>query len=362
MIAVAVRLLTHCGAALAGLFVLLALPACSAPAPDTAGAQSITLTYASLYPPNHPFSRADQRWIEFVERESGGRVRIRPFWSGTIISSNQNLVELRHGMADIGMITPMYARTAHLQRVQASFYNDVDGIAPQIAAYRCLASRFPEFNAELPGLHVLAVQGGNYPGILTRGRPVRRLADLRGLRLRAQSDMAAILRAAGGDPVEMPMSEVYSSMARGVIDGVIAPADALRSMHLAEVGDYYTAFRIPRGAYPARAMSERRWRSLPEDVRALLTRSQDVWETALTEEIHGGLRAGSEFGREKGITFIAVAPEEQTRLNDFYNRDAMNSARRLAGYGIDAEPIVRAAWNIVAAQRAGQLAECGRTG
>ena len=87
------------------LLLALALAACGAAPPN----QTI-LTYASPYPPGHPFSRADLAWIAAVEKASGGRLRIRPFWAGALLSSEQSMEEIRHGVADIGLITPIYAR------------------------------------------------------------------------------------------------------------------------------------------------------------------------------------------------------------------------------------------------------------
>ena len=79
------------------------------------------LTYASPYSPSHPFSRADHRVDEHGSRErSGGRLRIQPFWSGALLSSEHSMTEMRHGVVDIGLITPIYARGgAHLIHVQA---------------------------------------------------------------------------------------------------------------------------------------------------------------------------------------------------------------------------------------------------
>ena len=112
---------------------------------------------------------------------------------------------------------------------------------------------------------VLAVQGGNLPGILTRNRRVETLEDLAGLRLRAPAELLPVLRHFGADPVEMPMGEVYSALAKGVLDGVVAPKDTLKSLHFAEVAHYFNTLSIPRGAYAARAMGERRWRTLSDD-------------------------------------------------------------------------------------------------
>ena len=75
------------------LGALLALAAC---APRPAGHVEV-LRYASPYSPNHPFSRADIAWMKYVEAESGGRLKVQPFWGGALISSDQSVIELRHG-------------------------------------------------------------------------------------------------------------------------------------------------------------------------------------------------------------------------------------------------------------------------
>ena len=102
------------------------------------------LTYATPYGPGHPFSRADLRWIEHVERASGGSLRIRPVWSGGLLSSEMSMEELRHGVADIGLITPIYVRGGtHLIRMQSGFYSGADSIEAQVALYRCLERSTP---------------------------------------------------------------------------------------------------------------------------------------------------------------------------------------------------------------------------
>ena len=41
-------------------------------------------------------SHADQTWIEHVERQSGGSLRIRTIWSGALLAADQSMIELRH--------------------------------------------------------------------------------------------------------------------------------------------------------------------------------------------------------------------------------------------------------------------------
>lgn len=313
------------------LLLALALGACSRALPP----EVTELTYATPYPPSHPFSRADQRWMDWVEQESGGRLRIRPVWSGALLSAEMSMTELRHGVADIGLITPIYVRGGtHLLRIQTGFYSGADSIESQVAMYRCLESAVPRISEELEGLEVLVVQGGLLPGILTRGRPVRSLEDLRGMRIRAPTELLAVLRGLGADPVNMPMGEVYSALAKGVIDGVVAPPDTFQALHLVEVADYFYELRVPRGAYPARAMGEKRWAELEGWQRDLLDRSKDIWEEALTDEIYRSEAVGRDAGEGRIVSFPAD-PVDQTRFDELYLRDAEVNARDLERFGID---------------------------
>lgn len=330
----------------------LALAACSAP---RSGAEYL-LSYASPYAPTHAFGRADLAWMRLIEQQSGGRIAFETYWSGSLISSDMSMVEIRHGLVDIGLVTPIYARGgAHMLKAQTGFYSGVRNIPDQVAVYDCLASRFPEFGRELEGLHVLAVQGGNFPGVLTRNRPLRTLADFRGLRLRTQAETNDILRRLGADPVNMPMAEVYSALAKGVIDGVVAPADTIHGLHFSEVARHFSTIRFSRGAYPARAMSDEALHRLPPDLQALLLRSKPAWEAALTREITAGEQAGLKFARTHGIEIIPFPASEQARFDALYDEYALEQAQRLRDFGLEGEPVLREAQRLIAAARDGPI-------
>lgn len=340
-------------------FLALALVGCGqAPSPVRT-----VLSYASPYPPGHPFSKADIAWMKWVEQASGDKLKIRPYWAGALLSNEQSMEEVRHGVADIGLITPIYARGgAHTQRAQAGFYGGVASMDSQVAIYKCLAARFPELNDELAGLHILAVQGGNFPGVVTRSRPVTGLADLRGLRLRAPAENLEVLRGLGADPVNMPMGEVYSALAKGVIDGVIAPADTLKSLHFAEVAPHFSTLRVSRGAYPARAMSQTRWSALPDDLKRVLTAGQPVWEAALSNEIMAAEKAGIDFGRGNGVTFTAVGSADQKAFDARYNQNAARIALDLKRFGPDGTPLFHEAQRLIATTPAGTTPTCQADG
>ena len=323
------------------LAVVLLLTGC-APGADDGGVTE--LVYATPYSPTHPFSRADRRWIEFVESKSGGSLRIRPSWSGALLSSEHSMVELRHGVVDIGLITPIYVKGgAHLIRMQSGFYSGVRSIEQQVALYRCLADDNRQFAAEIEGLEILAVQGGSLPGIVTRDRPIASLDDLQGLRIRVPGELLNVMRDLGADPVNMPMGDVYSAMAKGVIDGVVAPTDTFRALHLAEVAKFYTPLAVPRGAYPARAIGTERWLELSAAERDVLEQSIPIWEAALADENRRALDEGWRYALDNGVVEVPISAEDQARFEALYAREAERNAAALSRYGIDGAAVLAAA-------------------
>lgn len=314
------------------LTLLLALGACARPAP-----QGVTvLTYASPYGPGHPFSRADKVWMDWVAAQSHGTLRIVPNWSGSLLSSDMSMEELRHGVADIGLITPIYSRGGtHLIRIQAGFYSGATTMPAQLALFACMRAGSVQLERELAGLKVLAVQGGPTLGIVTRDRPLHGLGDLRGMRIRAPTELLTVLGSLGADPVNMPMGEVYSALAKGVIDGVVAPADTFRSLHFAEVAHYYNTLRVPRGAYPSRAMGAARWKALSPDQRALLERSIAVWQRAIMDELQVAWQQGYDEAKAQGVVIGGMDAADQRRFDALYLADARRNAAALDRFGID---------------------------
>ncbi|CCA90974.1 TRAP transporter substrate-binding protein DctP [Novosphingobium sp. PP1Y] len=329
------------------LALTLLVAGCARPAPE-----GVTeLSYASPYGPNHPFSKADQAWMDWVARVSKGTLRIRPNWSGSLLSSDMSMEELRHGVADIGLITPIYSRGGtHLTRIQAGFYSSAESMPSQLALFDCMLASSPQLASELHGLKVLAVQGGPSLGIVTRNRALHSLDDIKGLRIRAPTELLTVLGSLGADPVNMPMNEVYSALAKGVIDGVVAPADTFRSLHFAEVASYYSTLRIPRGAYPSRAMGEAQWNALSEQQRDILQRGVAVWQDALMQELKVAWQKGYDEAVHSGVAISGMSDADQRRFDALYLQDAERNARGLDRFGIDGLAVFRTARASIAAR------------
>lgn len=293
------------------------------------------LSYGSPLSSNHTFSKADQDWIRHVEAASQGRIKIKAFWSGTLISSQQNVVELRHGVTDIAMITPIYMHAGmHAIRAQTGFYAGADRIQTQVEVFHCLLQEFPVFSEELEGLTILAVQGGTPSYLLSRNRSIATLDDIAGLRLRTPTALVPVVYALGGDPVLLPMGDVYPAFSKGIIDGVLTPEDTLLSMHFAEIGRYFIQLAMHRGAYPSRAMSLRSWQALPPDLQQIISDSSRFWEERIAHYTLLGNEAALAYGHKNGVEFVSLPESEQQRFNQLYMEIALRDAEALSQYGI----------------------------
>ena len=290
---------------------------------------------------------------EFPTRRTQGGVTV---WDRSAALDGVTLLGMRRNNEMVAVVVDMEGRELHRWALP---YSAVWPEAPHIIR------QAPDSQISWHGMHLFAngdllfnFQGGNFPGVLTRSKPVRSLDDLKGLRLRTQSETIDVLRRLGADPVDMPMGEVYPALAKGVIDGVVAPVDTLRALHFAEVASYFTELHISRGSYPARAISARVWAALPDDLRSILTGSQAVWERALMDEVLKGQEAGYLFGREHGVEFIAVSAEDQRRFDEVSRQSAVDRAGSLRAYGIDGDAILFRVHSLIRRRAEGYAMTC----
>ena len=190
---------------------------------------------------------------------------------------------------------------------------------------------------------MLAVQGGSLPGIITTDKPVHSLDDLVGLRLRAPTELLTVLSELGVDAISMPMNDVYSGLAKGMLDGVVAPLDTFRSLHFADVAKYYANLEVTRGAYPARAMRLERWQQLDPELQQVLEEATFVWEAALSRQTQVAQQEGLELAVQEGVQITDIAPSEQARFDAQYLLEAERNAAALDQYGIDGRSVLAVA-------------------
>lgn len=270
-------------------------------------AAEFNLTYSTPYTQTHPYGHADADWIARIEEQTDGRVMITPYWGGSLISSREGVDELAAGVADIANITPIYARSGYdLVRNTPTFFYGFDDPKKTLTVFMDLWNEYPEYQKELAGVHVLAFNVGTPMHLMLREKPVETLADLKGLRIRSAIDYIGPLAEFGAEGVTMPMTDTYPALEKGVVDGVIAPYEALKSLSFAEVIKYYSKLPHARGAYPSRAMNQGVWDKLPADIQKVFTDNIQWLSDKTLEYAMASDDVGKQYGEEHGVKFNEV--------------------------------------------------------
>jgi tripartite ATP-independent transporter DctP family solute receptor len=106
--------------------------------------------------------------------------------------------------------------------------------------------------------------------IYNRVRPVRSLADIKGLRLRVQQSelMSDMVRALGADPIELPYGQVRTGLATKLIDGAENNWPSFVTTDHYKYASYYTVTEHTMSP-EVLVMSQKAWESLSAEDRKI---------------------------------------------------------------------------------------------
>ncbi len=297
-------------------------------------AQTTTLKYSNWLPPGQAMRvEVVEPWIAEVEKATQGRVKIEtaPKVVGTLPAQFD---VARDGQADLVIFIPGYTpnRFDLLEVLQLPFVSD----NPEV--YAPLADRFyrkhlASYN-EFKGVHPLSVYVVSPGQIFNSKRPLRSVADFKGLKMRSpQTSATQALTLLGAVPISKPVSETYELLSSGVIDGTFMPPESIPAFKLTELVPYATI--VPGAVYNTvlvLGINEDKWKSLRAEDREAITRiSGDVFARQIGRAYANGDKAAFETMRKAGKpaeVFPAPALAEMKQVLLPIEREWMDKAKK----------------------------------
>jgi TRAP-type C4-dicarboxylate transport system substrate-binding protein len=272
----------------------------------------ITIKVANWFPVGMKHDTILREWSVDLEKRAGGKVKVNYYPAGTLVGSAQTYDAIVKGIADVGNHVLAYSTG----RFPSSQVLDLPIGWPQGPAPTIIANKFyKKFKPkEFDDVKVLLFHSCTPGYINTKSRPVEKLEDLRGLKIRSQGSNAKFVSLLGAAPVAMPMPEVYDSLSRGVVDGALIDYAGLYTYRTGELIRYTTENHLT--AYSSAfvvAMNKKKFASLPPDIQAIIEKMSEeyiekwgkVW-TDVTEE-------GKNWVLKKGVKIITLRKEEEVR-------------------------------------------------
>jgi len=296
----------------AALFLVLFLGVCFAGFPGDSFAQKvITLNYSNFFPAPHRHSILAEQWCREIEKRTNGRVKIAYFPGGTLTPAAQIYDGVVKGISDIGFSCFAYTRG----KFPLTEVIDLPiGLRDGTTATRLINEYYRKFKPkEIDEVQVMYLHAHG-PGMVHTKRPVSRLEDLKGMKIRATGLASKIVIALGASPVGTTMPETYDALRTGVADGAMAPFEALQGFKWGEVINSSTvAYGSGYSTGMFIVMNKGKWNSLPPDIQKIIMKVNEEWierQARAWDEIE---KEGVEFTRKRGNKIVYLTKEEDAR-------------------------------------------------
>lgn len=307
--------------------------------PGTSHSQAkITLTYAN-FPPATTFPCVQmERWAKEMEKKTGGRVKIQTFPGGTLLPAKNIFDGVVTGTADIGN----FAMSYQPGRFPLSEAIDLPiGFTTSKAASLALFDLIEKYKPkEFEKVKVLTVFTCPPADLMTK-TPVKTLADLKGMELRASGTGAAILKRLGATPVGMPQSEAPEAIQKGVVKGNVSSMEILKDFNFAAYLPYATEANLFVVTF-AVVMNKAKWDSLPADIKKIFddsSREQALWTgTYVDDHVQEALKWSKEKYNHKLLKFSA---KDQAEIKKVTKPMIDEYIKKVTAMGLPGEQIIK---------------------
>jgi TRAP-type C4-dicarboxylate transport system substrate-binding protein len=209
--------------------------------------------------------------INWIKKATNGRLQITRYEPGALASVRDTFDALRRGAFDAAFMYPgFYGGTMPEANIdQGVPWGWTDARAQtlslfQFGFYDLMRKVYAKYNLH----YLVSFPMGDIYGIGTI-KPVVKLDDLKGMKLRAVGIYADYVKKLGAAPTSIPYDEMYMALKLGTIDGYLASSSALISGKLGEVIHHYL-LPTTNSINCIWAVNMDSWNALPKDIRELL--------------------------------------------------------------------------------------------
>ena len=281
--------------------LLILAPATLLPAPP-ASAQELTLRAVSAFAEGTEFSRHFERFIEKVNSDGRGVIRI-------------NYIGGPRAVPPFEVGNAVRTRVVDMANVTGAFYTNLmpeaDGLKLNGKPMREQRKNgtweyINELHHQKLNAQYLARQFHNVPFHIYLNKKIEKI-DFSGLKIRVTPVYKDIVEALGGAPITTAPGEVYTALERGVVDGYGWPITGIFDLGW----DKVTRFRMEPPFYSVEVnvlLNLDVWGSLSEAQRQVLMNAA-LWLEDLDSEKEAAIKAERERQAGAGIQALDFGPE-----------------------------------------------------
>jgi len=196
--------------------------------------------FATQNPKGHPLVMGMEKFAETVAAKSGGKIKVNLFPGGVLGSDQANVSALQGGTLDMVVLNSGILAS----QVKAfGVYDFPFMFASPKEADAVVDGPFGKMmhdKLQASGIVGLAYWELGFRDITNSRRPIRKLDDIAGLKLRVIPNAINVdwVKALGANPTPLPFPEVYAALDQKSIDGQENPATVISANKFYEVQKY----------------------------------------------------------------------------------------------------------------------------
>ncbi|NJB67995.1 TRAP-type C4-dicarboxylate transport system substrate-binding protein [Desulfobaculum xiamenense] len=272
------------------------------------------LPMSSIYMNTHPtVTNAWEPWFKEMAKATGGEVELTYFNPNTLCPISDYYDSTVSGMLAIGaMDCPRNPGKFDLSNVL-----ELPGLVPGAECGSLIISdlyaKYPEIQAEYKDIRLMWHWASATYQLHTT-TPVRTMADLKGMKIIAWNRTSInILNALGANPIQLPPTDNYLALERGMADGVLCPLAPIVSYKISEAVKYTTICDLFANAFWA-GMNKDLWDGLSDGAKTAFTETTGkVMARRCGVTLDEGAIRDSETLKKGGHEFIVLDAAERDR-------------------------------------------------
>jgi TRAP-type C4-dicarboxylate transport system substrate-binding protein len=313
---------------------------------SSAEAKVYTLRYADIGPPRGPRAAALMWWGEALETRSKGNIKIKWFWSQSLVKGKATMKAVGSGLSDMGTIIGIYhpAEFPVWNYANTPFLHSDAWVG--MRTWFELRQTVPEIKAETDK-HKVTILFNNTTGpvqLLMAKKKVVTAAGLKGMKIRTSGGWTHLFKALGAVPVKIGFGELYAALDRGTIDGTINYTPFVKSYKHYEVASHLTEAAMGQVLGYGGGINTKLLKSMPDDIRDVLVKTSDEYmdvyaklSIEASDEARESLQKGID-GKKVGI--YTLSKEEHAKFVAAAASFTSDWKAKITKKGMDADALI----------------------
>jgi TRAP-type C4-dicarboxylate transport system substrate-binding protein len=245
---------------------------------------------------------------QMVAKKYPGELKIQYLGGPEVVKEANQAEALQRGMVDMLYISGAYYTNVlpEVDALKLTSYTPAEERANGALAY------LNELHEKKLSVYYLGRLGLDIHFQLFLKKPIK-TADLKGLNIRVSPLYLQAVKGLGGNPVVMPLSEVYVAMERNVVDGYCFPSVGIRDYGLQKMTKYVVDpefYTVPNPIL----INLNAWNKLPQKLKDLLKEATIEAEKSIVAYMDNLAKQERPILLKEGIQVIDLPPAEKEKF------------------------------------------------